>query len=66
MAALKPRVAQLETMLDRARVRSEPSPSIEDVVDMLLAPLYTRTLFGMPTDEALADRLVKRLLGECR
>jgi hypothetical protein len=66
MAALKPRVAQLETMLGRARARGEPSPSIEDVVDMLLAPLYTRTLFGMPTDEALADRLVKRLLGECR
>ena len=66
MAPLQPRVAQLETMLDRARARGEPSPSIEDVVDMLLAPLYTRTLFGMPTDQALADRLVKRLLGGCR
>ena len=66
MAALKPRIAQLETMLGRARARGEPSPSIEDVVDMLLAPLYTRTLFGMPTDKALADRLVTRLLRECR
>ncbi len=53
-------------MLARAKARGEPSPSIEDVVDMLLAPLYTRTLYGMPTDEAVADRLVKRLLGECR
>ena len=66
MAAFKPRVAQLETMLGRAGARGEPAPTVEDVVDMLLAPLYTRTLFGMPTDEALADRLVKRLLGECR
>jgi Tetracyclin repressor-like, C-terminal domain len=63
-AALKPRIAQLETMLSRARARGETAPSIEDVVDILLAPLYTRTLFGRPTDEALADRLVKRLLGE--
>ena len=65
-AALKPRVAQIETMLGRASARGEPAPSVDDVVDMLLAPLYTRTLFGMPTDEALADRLVERLLGECR
>ncbi len=62
MVALKPRVTQLETMLDRAKARGEPAPSIEDVVDMLLAPLYTRTLFGMPTGEALADHLVARLL----
>jgi AcrR family transcriptional regulator len=66
MAVFKPRVVQIETMLDRAKARGERAPSIEDVVDMLLAPLYTRTLFGMPTDRALADRLVKRLLGECR
>lgn len=66
LAALRPRVAQLETMLARARARGEQAPSVEDVVDMLLAPLYTRTLFGMRTDESLADRLVKRLLGECR
>jgi AcrR family transcriptional regulator len=65
-AALKPRVAQLETMLDRARARGEAAPPIEDVVDMLLAPLYTRTLFGMPANEALADRLVQRLLREHR
>lgn len=66
MAALKPRVAQIKTMLGRAKARGEPAPSIEDVVDMLLAPLYTRALFGMPMDKALANRLVKRLLGERR
>jgi AcrR family transcriptional regulator len=66
MVAFKPRVVQIETMLDRASARGEPAPSVEDVVDMLLAPLYTRTLLGMTTDEALADRLVKRLLGACR
>jgi AcrR family transcriptional regulator len=61
-AAFKPRVVQLEALLDRARARGESAPSVEDVIDVLLAPLYTRTLFGMPTDEALADRLVDRLL----
>ena len=64
-AALKPRVVQIETMLDRARARGEPAPSVEDVVDMLLALLYTRTLFGMPMGEAFADQLVERLLGTC-
>lgn len=64
-AALKPRIVQLGAMLDRAKARGEPSPSVDDVVDMLLAPLYTRTLFGMPIDEALADRLVKRVLRKC-
>jgi len=64
--ALQPRVEQIQMMLGRAKARGEPAPSVQDVVDMLLAPLYTRTLFGMPTDDALADRLVQRLLRECR
>jgi AcrR family transcriptional regulator len=62
MAALKPRIDEIATMFERARKRGEKPPSIDDVTDILLAPLYTRALFGIPADEAFAEKLVKRLL----
>ncbi len=62
IAALAPRREQITTMLERARARGEQPPSVADVLDHLLAPLYVRALFGTPANEALADRLVERLL----
>ena len=62
MGALQPRIDEIATMLARARKRGEKPPSIDDVVDILLAPLYTRALFGTPANEAFAEKLVKRLL----
>jgi len=60
--ALAPRVEQLEAMLDRGRARGERTPSVDDVLDHLLAPLYMRALLGLAVDKALAGKLVERLL----
>jgi AcrR family transcriptional regulator len=61
-AAMQRRLDQIATMLERARERGEQPPALADVVDHLLAPLYMRALFGTPASEALAERLVQRLL----
>jgi AcrR family transcriptional regulator len=62
VAALGRRVEQIETMLARARERGEAAPTIADVLDHLLAPLYMRTLFGAPVNAAFADQLADRLI----
>lgn len=61
-SALEKRREQIATMLDRAKARGERPPSIADVLDHMLAPLYVRALFGAPASEAFAERLVERLL----
>lgn len=43
---LADRVDQIQRMLDRAAARGEAAPEVLEVVDMILAPMYTRTLFG--------------------
>jgi AcrR family transcriptional regulator len=60
--ALAPRSEQLQAMLQRGRARGERTPSVEDIVDHLLAPLYVRALVGLPVDQALAEHLLQRLL----
>ena len=60
--ALTPRLQQIYTMLERARLRGEAIPGVFDVTDYILAPLYVRALFGTPADQSIADRLVERLL----
>ena len=62
--ALAPRIAQMAEMLDRAKQRGESAPSISDVVDYLMAPLYTRALFGMEIDDGCVSRLVRRLMDD--
>jgi AcrR family transcriptional regulator len=61
-AAFRPRVEQINEMLERARQRGEKVPSVDDVVNYLLAPIYVRVLFGSPTDESLAEQLADRLV----
>lgn len=60
--SMGPRLKQIEVMLERARQRGEPTPSVMEVVDFLLAPLYLRALFGVPGNEAFAEQLAKRLV----
>jgi len=62
LASLNPRLEQIRDLLDRAAARGETAPAVWDVTDHVLAPLYFRTLFGAPPDEAVADMLVDRLL----
>ncbi len=56
---------QLQTMLDRAADRSEPTLGFTDVLDGILAPVYLRVLFGIGgiTPDFLAG-LVDRTLGQ--
>jgi hypothetical protein len=60
--AIEPRNKQIEAMLNRAGERGEQAPSVSEVLDHLLAPLYFRALFGAPGDGALAAGLVEDLL----
>jgi AcrR family transcriptional regulator len=60
--ALTPRLQQIQTLIERGRLRGEATPEAFDVTDGLLAPLYARALFGTPAGPDIADRLVKRLM----
>ncbi|MGW4770287.1 TetR/AcrR family transcriptional regulator [Nocardia sp. NPDC004278] len=60
---LADRVEQIQRMLDRATARGENAPDVLQVVDIILAPMYTRTLFGTgPLTDDYVDMLVDRLL----
>ncbi|MCX3058220.1 TetR/AcrR family transcriptional regulator [Streptomyces beihaiensis] len=50
-------------VLDAARERGEEPPSLERVLDRIIAPLYFRVVFSIPgTDEAYVRELVAGLL----
>jgi hypothetical protein len=57
------RGAQLQAMLDRAAARGETPPTIAELLEVVLAPLYFHALFlNRPADDDHARRLVDRLL----
>ena len=60
--ALIERERQLQTMLDRAGARGEPVPTLDELLELVVAPLYFHALFTEPLAEADAARLVDRLL----
>ncbi len=60
--ALAERERQLQVMLDRAAERSELPPSVAEVEELLLAPLYFHALFTAPLPAGDTPRLVDRLL----
>lgn len=53
---------QLAEMISRARARDERAPSVEQVLDHVIAPLYHHVVFAMPVDGAYAERLVGDVL----
>ncbi|MET8846658.1 TetR/AcrR family transcriptional regulator C-terminal ligand-binding domain-containing protein [Amycolatopsis sp. NPDC004625] len=59
---LRARGEDLQAALDRATARGEPAPSVEDVLDFVLAPLYLRVLFRRPVEPGTGALLVDRLL----
>jgi AcrR family transcriptional regulator len=61
-ASFVERERQLQTMLDRARERGEPVPTLEELLEVLVAPLYFYALFTTPMPKAESSRLVDRLL----
>ena len=56
------RERQLQTMLDQAQERGEPVPTLEELLEVLVAPLYFYALFTAPMPKAESSRLVDRLL----
>jgi AcrR family transcriptional regulator len=61
--ALARRGQELELVLTRAKARGEPTPSLADVLEVVIAPIYFHVLFFGPVHEAgYAARLVDRLL----
>ncbi|MGH6972530.1 MAG: TetR-like C-terminal domain-containing protein, partial [Caulobacteraceae bacterium] len=61
-AAVLRRIEEVAGMLERARARGEHAPTLDEVSDHLVAPLYMRALLAAPIDEALSRALVGRLL----
>ncbi|MEV6644817.1 TetR/AcrR family transcriptional regulator [Amycolatopsis sp. NPDC051371] len=59
---LKARGDDLQAALDKAAARGEPVPTVDEVLDFVLAPLYLRVLFRRPVEPGTAARLVGRLL----
>ncbi len=61
-AILLERTRQLQDMLDRAEARGEFPPSVDELLELVVAPLYFHALFGQPAGAEHARRLVDRLL----
>ena len=61
-AALVERLPQLREMLGRARRRGEAAPTVDELLELVVAPLYFHALFATPVSVEHAHRLVGRLL----
>jgi AcrR family transcriptional regulator len=59
---LKARGDDLQAALDKAVARGETVPTVDEVLDFVLAPLYLRVLFRRPVEPGTGARLVERLL----
>jgi hypothetical protein len=59
---LAERTQQLQEMFDRAEARGELSPSVDELLELVVAPLYFHALFSQPASAEHARRLVDRLL----
>jgi AcrR family transcriptional regulator len=60
---LDQRSTQLEEAIERARQRGETAPTLADVLDRVLAPLYLRIVFGYrPADDDI-EALIDTALG---
>lgn len=66
MEFLERRLADLQTVLDRAAERGERPPSAHRVIEAVIAPLYMNVLFGGQAPGGYGRGLVGRLLGDAR
>jgi AcrR family transcriptional regulator len=56
------RAEQLQEMLNRASARGEQPPTVDELLEVVVAPLYFHALFRQPASAEDARRLVDRLL----
>ncbi|HEY2070162.1 MAG TPA: TetR-like C-terminal domain-containing protein [Rhizomicrobium sp.] len=67
LAALARRGQDLQTALERAEARGEAVPSLPDVLEIVLAPIYFRVLFlGSASDADDVARLIDRVMAMAR
>ncbi|TQS45339.1 TetR/AcrR family transcriptional regulator [Cryptosporangium phraense] len=57
---------QAAEMVRRAEARGETAPTVSQILDHVVAPLYYRVVFALPTDEGDAQRLVRDVLAMVR
>lgn len=57
---------QASQMVARARDRGETTPTVPQVLDHVIAPLYHRVVFALPADQEYARRLVRDVLAMVR
>ncbi|MXP23883.1 TetR family transcriptional regulator [Gordonia sp. HNM0687] len=48
---------QAEQMVGRAAQRGEPAPSVQQILDHVIAPLYHHAVFGLGLDDTYAETL---------
>lgn len=60
--AFRERREQLHVMLDRASARGEHAPTVKEVLEPVVAPMYFHALFTEPLPATEVGRLVDRLL----
>lgn len=61
-AGFRERERQLQAMLDRAEARGERVPTLAELLELVVAPLYFYALFTAPVPAKEAVRFVDRLL----
>lgn len=57
---------QAALMVRRAGDRGEAAPTVEQILDHVVAPLHHRVAFALPVDDAYAPRLVSDVLAMVR
>jgi AcrR family transcriptional regulator len=57
---------QASAVVRRAVGRGEPAPSVDQVLDHVIAPLYHHVVFALDVDDAYARRLVADVLAMVR
>ena len=65
-AVTETRREQASEMVRRARERGETTPTVPQILDHVIAPLYYHVVFALPVDQEYARRLVRDVLAMVR
>lgn len=60
------RRGQVSEMVSRARERGETTPTVQQILDHIIAPLYHHVVFALQVDDEYARRLVRDVLAMAR
>ena len=58
---LKNRRAEATLLVSRAQARGDATPTVQQVLDHMMAPIVYRLIFGSGVEPALADQLADEL-----